>query len=147
MNGVNELIEYTGSENKTVNLKINNDGVNQQGSSHAVVHYALCNTAAGTAAKTTTITGYTLIAGARVHIKFLNTNTAANPTLNINGSGAKSINFNTKLPILRANIIYTFIYDGTNYVLLESNHGVGNFAEIFNDSANSAIGAYSHAEG
>lgn len=147
MNNVNELVEYNGSANVTTNLIINNDGVYQNGSQHAAVHYALCQTAAGTAAKTTTITGYHLIAGARVHIKFLNTNTASNPTLNISSTGAKSINFNNKISKLIANVIYTFIYDGTNYVLLDENHIIGNYAEIFNDSSNSATGSYSHAEG
>lgn len=146
-----ELNEYDGSENATVNLLINNDGVYQEGSIHAVVHYAICNTSAEDQNKTTDITGYQLIPGARAHIKFLNTNVASNPTLDISGSGPRAISFNNKLPLLIANVIYTFIYDGVNYVLLDENHRVdglgGNYAEVFNDPNNIASGKYAHAEG
>lgn len=151
MNGVNELVEYTGSENETVNLIINNDGVYQNGSQHAAVHFAICNTPAGTAAKATSLTGYHLIPGSRVHLKFLYTNTAENPTLNINGTGAKPIDFNNKLPYLLAGNIYTFIYDDVNYVLLDEYHRVdqigGEGAEVHNHFENIALGAYSFAEG
>jgi len=37
------------------------------------------------------MTGFTLIEGTTVHIKFTHNNTVANPTLNINSTGAKPI--------------------------------------------------------
>jgi hypothetical protein len=59
--------------------------------------YATCATAAATAAKVAYIegveatSGFTLLTGTTIHVKFTNTNTAANPTLNVNGTGAKAI--------------------------------------------------------
>ena len=53
--------------------------------------YGVCETAADTTAKTVDMTGFTLIEGTTVHIRFVNKNTAANPTLNINGTGAYPI--------------------------------------------------------
>ena len=52
-----------------------------------------CSTAAGTAAKTASMTAGTLTLekGARVTVKFANENTADSPTLNIGGTGAKAI--------------------------------------------------------
>lgn len=151
MNGVKELDKYTGSENETVDLIINNDGVYQMGSEHAAVHYALCNTASDVAEKATDIMGFVLTPGARIHIKFLNTNTAEAPKLNINQTGAQNIDFNNKLPYLIAGNIYTFIFDGTNYALLDEYHRVdglgGESSEVYNDSTNIASGDYAHAEG
>lgn len=58
--------------------------------------YGKCSTVAGTAAKTVTIAGYseTTIAameGVTVFVAFAYSNTAANPTLNVSGSGAHPI--------------------------------------------------------
>lgn len=91
--------------------------------------YAECSTAAGTAAKVATIctdsdttnTAFTLIKGVSVQVKFTNTNTAANPTLNVNATGAKSIYhggsaISTKA--LKAGDIYTFTYNGTQWELV-----------------------------
>lgn len=81
-------------------------------------NYAVCSTAAGTAAKTVSVTGFTLAAGKTVMIKFSNTNTAANPTLNVSGTGAKPITFQSAVipaGYLRAGGIYQFLYDGSNW--------------------------------
>lgn len=56
--------------------------------------FGTCSTAAATAAKTVTIDfsgTLTLFAGLTVYIKFTNSNTATNPTLNVNGTGAVAI--------------------------------------------------------
>ena len=56
--------------------------------------YGVCSTAAATAAKSVTIDfsgTLSLFAGHTVRIKFSNSNTAPNPTLNVNGTGAKPI--------------------------------------------------------
>ena len=53
--------------------------------------YGVCSTAAATVAKTLEMTGFTLITGATIFVKFTETNTAANPTLNVNNTGAKPI--------------------------------------------------------
>lgn len=66
------------------------DGVSFNGTANAT-RYAACSTAAGTVAKTASITsgGFSLSTGARVTVKFSYANTVASPTLNINGTGAK----------------------------------------------------------
>jgi len=48
-------------------------------------------TAAATAAKTVTLSSFTLATGASVLVTFTNGNTAAVPTLNVNSTGAKTI--------------------------------------------------------
>ena len=54
--------------------------------------YGVCSTAAGTVAKTVTVAdNFELTAGVLIHIYFENTNTATNPTLNVNGTGAYPI--------------------------------------------------------
>ena len=66
------------------------------GATHLIASsaYGICSTAATTAAKTVNFTddqAFTLIQGETIHIKFTNTNTVANPTLNVKGTGAKPI--------------------------------------------------------
>lgn len=54
--------------------------------------FGTCSTAADVAEKTVTVTGgastFTLYTGVSVRIKFTNANTASNPTLNVNNTGA-----------------------------------------------------------
>lgn len=60
----------------------------------AALIYGECSTGASTVAKTATATGsatFSLQTGSRVSIKFTNSNTAADPTLNVNSTGAKAI--------------------------------------------------------
>lgn len=92
------------------------------------VYYATCTTAAGTAVKvaTTEQSGFTLVPGAMVNVKFTATNSAAvaDLKLNVDGTGDKPIkyiynNSLNNLPgvgYLLANNVYTFRYDGTNWV-------------------------------
>lgn len=83
--------------------------------------YAVCSTAAGTAAKTATISGFKLFTGAVAYIKFSVKNTAANPTLNISGTGAKAIQYQgaaISSHYLNANRTYAFVYDGSVYQLI-----------------------------
>lgn len=83
--------------------------------------YAVCSTAAGTAAKTVTISGFKLFTGAVAYIKFSVKNTAGNPTLNISGTGAKAIWYQgaaISSSYLNANRTYAFIYDGSVYQLI-----------------------------
>ena len=92
------------------------------------VAYGTCSTAAATAAKVVTLSGNTnwkLVPGSMVVVKFTYTNTATNPTLNVNGTGAKSIWVNTAV-ITTSNLTYAgiasrpikFVYDGTYYVVM-----------------------------
>ena len=113
--------------NKSVQAKEAADTALQQS-----VWYAICETAAGTTAKVATITpattDFVLQAGAVVNVKFDNTNSGAvgSLTLNVNGTGAKPLKYinNGGAPgniagagYLRANNVYQFIYDGTNWIV------------------------------
>lgn len=92
------------------------------------VYYATCSTEAGTAVKvaTTEQPGFTLVPGAMVNVKFTATNSAAvaDLKLNVDGTGDKPIKYiyNNSLNnipgvgYLLANNVYTFRYDGTNWV-------------------------------
>ena len=91
------------------------------------ISYGTCSTAAGTAEKVveTADTNWRLVSGSIIAVKFTATNTAASPTLNVNGTGAKSIWYNTGLITSNnkdyagtANRIILFMYDGTQYVFL-----------------------------
>ena len=105
------------------------DGVSFDGSAN-ITHYGTCYTASGTAGKTVTVTGFVLETGARVTVKFSNSNTASNPTLNVyNGSGytgAKAIMYRGTYSVSDSSDYYRwqggdiidFVYDGTNWVMV-----------------------------
>ena len=105
------------------------DGVSFDGSVN-ITHYGTCHTASGTVEKTVTVTGFVLETGARVTVKFLDSNTASNPTLNVdNGSGytgAKAIKYRGTSPVSDSSNYYRwqsgdivdFVYDGTNWVMV-----------------------------
>lgn len=88
--------------------------------------YATCATAAGTAAKvvtTSTNSGFKLEVGVVVAIKFSNSNTASNVTLNVDSTGAKSIYYNNAVYTSTSNGIcgyknrvVLYMYDGTYWV-------------------------------
>lgn len=99
--------------------------INPSGTTYALASnaYGYCETGAATAAKVVDMTGFSLIEGVTIHIKFKNSNSASNPTLNINGTGA--------IPIIiygttaagsssstgwSAGAILSFTYDGTNWI-------------------------------
>ena len=105
----------------------NIDGVSFDGSAK-IHHFGSCETAAATAAKTVTLDdsmGFTLEKGAKVYVKFTNSNTASNPTLSVNGSTAKPIyrsgtayagtSANQSWP---ANSVVPLLYDGTAWYIV-----------------------------
>lgn len=88
--------------------------------------YGTCSTAAATASKAVTLsstTGWELVAGTIVGVKFTYTNTAQNPTLNVNSTGAKSIWYGQAV-LTTGNLnkagyasrVEYYMYDGTNWV-------------------------------
>lgn len=105
------------------------DGVSFDGSAN-ITHYGTCDTNSGKGDKTVTVTGFVLEIGARVTVKFSQSNTAKNPTLNVhNGSaytGAKAIMYRGTSSVSgssnyyrwQAGDIVDFIYDGTNWVMV-----------------------------
>jgi hypothetical protein len=83
--------------------------------------YGTCSTAADAAAKTVNVDNFSLEEGARVTVKFTTTNTASSPTLDVEGTGAKAIYYNgaaISTDYLKANKIYEFIYNGTQWDLI-----------------------------
>lgn len=93
---------------------------------HLISHYTVCSTTASTVAKTVTISAissYTLATGNRVTVKFVNTNTAANPTLSVNGTTAKAIHYRgSAIPAaaLQADSTYDFVYNGIAWEIVGS---------------------------
>ena len=86
--------------------------------------YGACSTAAATAAKAVSISGFSLYTGVTVAVKFTYANTAASPTLNVSGTGAKSI-YAVGAAIAKkyywgANDLAIFVYDGTRWVINEA---------------------------
>ena len=97
--------------------------------------FGTCATAAGTAAKTSSITGFSLYAGVTVCIQFTYQNTAASPTLNVSGTGAKAIYTNgVRYAYWLAGATVTFVYDGS-YWRVCSIPVYANTATIGNPSA------------
>lgn len=88
--------------------------------------YATSSTGASTQAKVATLTpnsNFSLETGVRVAVKFSAENTASSPTLNVNGSGAKTIQFRgaaltSSLYRWAANSVVEFMYDGTYWQML-----------------------------
>ncbi len=80
--------------------------------------YGTCSTGAGTAAKVVNATDFTLYGGATISVYFTNTNTVANPTLNVNNTGARPIYaYGTTLAspyYWSAKSLVHFTYDGSN---------------------------------
>lgn len=109
------------------------------GNTHLVAStaYATCDTAAATVAKVATIQdsqAFTLMTGVTIHVKFTNSNTAANPTLNVNSTGAKAIKMYGTTAVGTATTtswfageIVSFTYDGTNWLLNDYKHGNSNW--------------------
>lgn len=95
------------------------------GATHLIAStaYGTCDTAKDVAEKEATIQdsqAFTLFTGVTVHIKFTHHNTATNPTLNVNGTGAKSIyRYGTTAPGTKESTswqdgsVKSFTYDGT----------------------------------
>lgn len=96
------------------------DGVSFNGSA-AITHYGTCSTAAATVAKTVSITGFSLVTGAAVRVKFTYANTTSSPTLNVTSTGAKTMRYNNATissGMLKAYHTYAFVYDGTYWQLV-----------------------------
>lgn len=85
---------------------------------HTLRPYGTCATAAGTAMKEVTCSDFTLFTNATVIVKFSNANTASAPTLNVNGTGAKTITGFESSSVLSG--LCEFMYDGTNWCLLST---------------------------
>ena len=91
---------------------------------HRHNYYGVCSTAAGTAAKTVEIDGFELVVGAMIVVKFDNSNSASNPTLNVSGTGAKpmyrygttALSTGTTTTGWYADSVQVFVYDGNGWI-------------------------------
>lgn len=106
--------------------------------------YAVCSTAAATAEKIVSVSNFKLVTGAKIAVKFTNTNTAAFPALNVSSTGSKLMRnkgFNIPEKYLSANKVYEFIYDGTYWQLIGDNEigdGIYNaMGGFYNSTVNS----------
>lgn len=96
------------------------DGVTFDGSL-ARHHYGTCSTEAATATKTTSITGFTLVTGAKIAVRFANGITAASPKLNVSGTGAKPIYYRSAyLPAgyVKPYAVIELVYSGSYWHVL-----------------------------
>lgn len=114
--------KLTGNANTATALATSRtiDGVSFNGSAN-VIHYGTCSTTASTVEKAVTCEGFSLVTGARIAVKFTVTNTASNPTLNVNSTGAKAIYYRgsaISAGYLASSRTYEFVYNGTQYELI-----------------------------
>lgn len=79
--------------------------------------YSACSTAAATAAKTCSCSNFKLVTGVTITVKFTSANSAASPTLNVGGTGAKAIYYKdvvgSATNTWQAGEIVTFAYSGS----------------------------------
>lgn len=87
--------------------------------------YGTCATASSTAAKVVVCPGFEeFITGVTIHVKFDNSNSASNATLNVNSTGAKPLcKYGTTRVDSKINLswpagsVVSFTYDGTSWVM------------------------------
>ena len=99
--------------------------------------YATCSTAAGTRAKvaTSALSNFPKATGTNATVKFTYGNTASNPTLNINNTGASPIYLGNS-PITpekswSAGDTVTFVFDGTNWVVADASLAIAKTVETY----------------
>lgn len=118
--------------------KIKADGTNELPIASTL--YGTCSTAAATAAKVVTCANFDkLITGVALYVKFTYANTASNPTLNVNSTGAKSIigalNYaEGSWDVANSSGIVCFVYDGTSW--RKVGWGINDFVSQRNSTQN-----------
>lgn len=121
-----------------------------QGTASASVagnYYAECDTSASTPAKVITVPAteyFVLQVGDIVNVKFTYTNTATNPTLNINNTGNKPIVYDTSAVTTdnlwaggEAGRITSFMYDGTNWVWISHDVDTNTLSDLLDTAISS----------
>lgn len=96
------------------------DGVNFDGTV-AINHYGTCSTSGSTVAKTVSLTNFKLVTGAKVAVRFSYANTATNPTLNVNSTGAKPIYYRgSAIPasLIREYMVLELVYSGSYWYVI-----------------------------
>ena len=156
-NATNAAKSYTDGQITTVNETIDNvddkadnaQSTADTANSKATNHYGTCTTASGTVSKVVTCSGFTLYKGATIWVKFANANSVANPTLNVNSTGAKSIYaYGSTLTATSAynwvaGSTVLFVYNGTQWELTDSaGLSKANSAYSLANTANTKIGSW-----
>ena len=113
-----------GSGGSSTLAKHNIDGVSFDGTTD-ITHFGVCDSASGSTTKIVTgPTGFSLVAGASILVKFTNSNTSSSALkLQVNDTTATSINFNgSAIPktAIQAGSILHFVYDGTSFNLVST---------------------------
>lgn len=88
-------------------------------------YYGVCSSGASDVAKTVSVDGnFSLVTGVVVKVKFTASNSVANPTLNVNGTGAKGIKrygttavSTSAASSWQANSVISLTYDGTYWMV------------------------------
>lgn len=93
-------------------------------SSSSLSYYGTCGTGASTQAKVVDCDDFVLETGVSIRVKFTNAQTYNGaPTLNVNGTGAKSVKSVGTTNSVRyswlAGEVVDFVYDGTNYIMVD----------------------------
>lgn len=96
------------------------DGVSTTESNN-IIHYGICETDSDIAEKIVPCTGFTLIEGARIAVKFIHDNSATEPLLKVGNNLATPIFYkenNIEPDKLISNVIYEFIYTNGHFDLV-----------------------------
>ena len=96
------------------------DGMNFDGSS-SISHYVVCYTSGATAEKTVSLSNFKLAVGSRITVRFNYANTVANPTLNVNATGAKPIYYkNSNIPaeLIEQYTVLELVYSGSYWYVV-----------------------------
>lgn len=120
--------------------------------------YGICDTNSDVVDKIVTCDDFSLFIGAEITVKFNKAPTTDVIKLNVNNSGAITVDFsacgNKPSEIIKANGCYGFVYDGTSWIYKGSGlkcigkSGTGKNSTILNDLSNNiASGKNSIAEG
>lgn len=110
----------------------------------AATLFGTCSTPADVAAKIAVLDNFdVLMNGVMIQVKFVYSNTASNPTLNVNNTGAKPIYLNgtnppgvTALLSWSANSVLSFTYDGTAWIMNDVNKAVVDAVDRLNAGYN-----------
>ena len=97
-------------------------------------YFCTCATAAATAAKVVACTDFKqLVVGAIIGVRFTYTNTASNVTLNVNGTGAKQVRYNTGVNTGNSSMLFGYagrtvfyMWDGTYWMWISYGTDSGN---------------------
>jgi hypothetical protein len=118
-NGQTDISGNAGTATK-LKTAVTVDGMNFDGSS-SISHYAVCYTSGATAEKTVSLSNFKLAVGSRITVRFNYANTVANPTLNVNATGAKPIyykNKNIPAELITSYIVLEVVYTGSYWCVI-----------------------------